>query len=88
MRRCTVAKVVSLTGEMPQPGEPSQKLIAFLKDQLERAEAGRTIGFAGAILEADREAVYYVAGHTGGFTMVGALTCALQKLTAIASGDR
>mgnify|MGYP001618845364 CR=1 FL=1 len=81
-------KVVSLKGNtLPQPGQPSEKFVAFLEEQLQRAKSAETIGFAGAIIERDLSATYWIAGHTGGFSMVGALQCALQKLAAIASGD-
>ena len=41
-------KVVALNGGFTvQPGQVSDKFVTFLEDQLERAKAGDTIGFAG-----------------------------------------
>lgn len=82
-------KVVTIHGAvLPEPGKPNLTLVAFLEDQLERARVGETIGFAGATLDKDRSATYWLAGMTGGFSMVGALECAQRKLTANAMGEQ
>lgn len=81
-------KVVSLNGSpLPEPGQPSEQLVAFLEDQIERAKAGEIVGFAGAVLNKDRGATFWVVGFTGGFSMVGALECAQRHLAKIAAGD-
>lgn len=81
-------KIVSIRGgPLPEPGQPSPKLVMFLADLLERAVAGEIVGFAGATMGQNGSSTFYLAGFTGGFAMVGALECAKKRLVDIAISD-
>lgn len=80
----TVSNVASLFGGPTGQAEPNETCIAALRDLLARAEAGEIIGIAMASLEKDGKSGFVVAGHVGGYSMIGALEMARAELIEVA----
>lgn len=78
---------INRNGQIVPSPEASPKLIEFLEKQVERAKAGEIRGMAGAMLERDNTGSYFLAGFTGGFSMVGALDVAHVLLVRNAMGE-
>lgn len=80
---------INKNGDIIAPtNQPNPFLIKFLEDQLERARAGEIIGIAGAILDKDKLGEFFTAGRVGGFSMIGALHCAVHDLHRTARGEK
>ena len=71
--------VVSLVPRPERGLEPSQAVIEFLEDALERAKTGELQAIAGACLF-DDGCAYHVLGWAGSFEMMGALSMAAHSL--------
>ena len=70
-------------------GEPhvSEVCVDVLRDLLQRAEAGEVTGVGLAALHCNGDASYHVAGHIGGFSMLGALDMVRAELVEINKVD-
>ena len=76
-----MAQVVSLNGKTAlQAKEPSQYLVDFLEEHLERARSGELQGLAVATHYHDGGAGWSVVGRVGGVGMIGALELCKAEL--------
>ena len=60
--------------------EPHEGVIRFLERALQEARAGEIVGIAFAHHGPDFRASYSVVGFVGGYSMQGAIQCALQDI--------
>lgn len=76
-------KVVSLRGDpVPERGKPSEEVMAFAKDILERAEAGEIVSIAACFGYADDAFSGKYAGPAESYGMIGVMTHLLHRLNA------
>jgi hypothetical protein len=59
---------------------PNENLIRFLEQLLQDARSGDVIGAACSYMAHDCRSGYSIVGTVGGFSMQGALQCALQDI--------
>jgi len=60
--------------------KPNEVLIRLLEQLLQDARSGDIVGIAASYMTYNYRAGYSIAGTVGGFTMQGALHCALQDI--------
>lgn len=63
--------------------EPNQIVISLLERMLQEARAGEIVGLACAYHGPDWCAGYSIAGYAGGYSMLGAMQCAVAELSDI-----
>jgi hypothetical protein len=63
-----------------QAKEPHEGVIRYLERLLQEARAGDIVGIATAHHGPDFRAVYGIVGFIGGYSMQGALQCALTEV--------
>ena len=76
--------VVSLGGRSaPVVKEPNTLVITTLEHMLQEARAGDIVGISCAYHGPDWHASYTIAGFAGGYSMLGAMQCAVAELADI-----
>jgi hypothetical protein len=71
----------------PAPKEPHEGLVRMLERLLQEARTGELVGLACAYNSGDWRAGYAVVGYVGGFSMQGALHCAMNDISDINRAD-
>jgi hypothetical protein len=80
-----MAEVVSLHGaaiRMPV-AEPNATVVQELERLLEAARAGEIVGLAGSYMHKDKIVTYSYAGLVAGYSVVGGLSCLMDRLKHI-----
>lgn len=76
-----MAQVIGLNGKPAlQAKEPSQYLVEFLEEHLDRARSGELQGLAVATHYHDGSAGWSVVGRVGGLGMIGAIELCKAEL--------
>ncbi len=76
-----MAEVVSLHGTwQPQTEAPNETVVRELERLLDAARSGEIVGIAGAYMHKDRMVTYSYAGLIGGYSVIGALTCLIDRI--------
>ena len=83
-------KVVSIRdgGKLPEAGESSEVVVAYLEALLERAKNGEAVGVA--VVECDSHVAcsYHVAGYyCSNYAMLGAVAAMTHVMAGLATGD-
>ena len=82
-----MSDVVSFKGAPFGQKEVNSICVDVLQDLLRRAEAGELVGIALGALHYNSETSWHVAGHVGGYAMIGALEMAKADLIDVNRGD-
>lgn len=61
-------------------GKPSQAAIEVLEDALERARSGDIQAIVLAACDKDSQSLYWIAGHIGSYSLIGAAQVAVTEL--------
>jgi hypothetical protein len=80
-----MAEVVSLHGTFVRPpvAEPNATVVQELERLLEAARSGEIVGLAGSYMHKDKVVTYSYAGLVAGYSVVGGLSCLMDRLKQI-----
>jgi len=82
-----LSKVVGIHGNTPVSREPNETVIRELERILEMAKSGEVVGFAGALLHADKLSTVAYGGLLGTYGLVGALDVAKDHIKKLVEGE-